>query len=64
MEPTSLKNCRLCLGPHDEEIHEATLRIHTWLRGEITSRIVPWRSLLPIRPPETTDGKLPAPAGS
>ena len=29
-------DCRVCLGEHDEEIHGATVRVHTWLRREVT----------------------------
>ena len=28
--------CRICLGPHDEEIHEATLSVRRWFREEVT----------------------------
>jgi hypothetical protein len=38
MERTSLKKpeCAVCYSTHDEEIHEATLRIHRWFRGQVT----------------------------
>ncbi len=29
------KNCKVCLTEHDPEIHEATLRLHEWLRARI-----------------------------
>jgi len=28
--------CRICLGPHDDEIHEATLSVRRWFREEVT----------------------------
>jgi len=28
--------CRICLGPHDDEIHEATLSVRRWFRDEVT----------------------------
>ena len=28
--------CRICLGPHDEEIHAATLSVRRWFRDEVT----------------------------
>ncbi len=30
--------CALCSGPHDEAIHDATVSIHNWFRGEIERR--------------------------
>lgn len=30
-----MKECRLCLGPHDPAIHQATVRIHQWLRAKL-----------------------------
>ena len=29
-------DCPICYAPHDEEIHEATLRIHEWFFGQVT----------------------------
>ena len=29
-------DCHVCLVPHDDEIHEATLQLHKWLRREVT----------------------------
>jgi hypothetical protein len=51
MERVRSKKCHLCLGQHDEEIHEATLRIRSWLRREILTQIAPW-TRNPERPPE------------
>jgi hypothetical protein len=28
--------CRICLGPHDDEIHAATLSVRRWFRNEVT----------------------------
>jgi hypothetical protein len=33
------KNCKVCLGEHDSEIHEATLRLHEWLRNNVNKSI-------------------------
>jgi hypothetical protein len=30
--------CAVCYGKHDEEIHEATLRIHRWFCEQVTHR--------------------------
>ena len=29
------KNCKVCLMEHDSEIHDATLRLHEWLRERV-----------------------------
>jgi hypothetical protein len=29
-------DCPVCLVAHDPEIHEATLRVHQWLRDKVT----------------------------
>jgi hypothetical protein len=31
-----VKECRICLGQHEEEIHDATLSVRQWFRGEVT----------------------------
>lgn len=28
--------CDVCLGEHDEAIHDATVNVHAWFRGEVT----------------------------
>ena len=28
--------CRICLGPHDDEIHAATISVRRWFREEVT----------------------------
>jgi hypothetical protein len=30
------KECPVCLGQHEERIHEATLNVREWFRGEVT----------------------------
>ncbi|MGA2722238.1 MAG: hypothetical protein ABSG79_07460 [Bryobacteraceae bacterium] len=30
------KECPVCLGQHDEQIHDATLSVRQWFRGEVT----------------------------
>jgi hypothetical protein len=31
-----LKECPVCFGQHEEQIHEATLNVREWFRGEVT----------------------------
>jgi hypothetical protein len=31
-----VKECRVCLGQHEEQIHDATLSVLQWFRGEVT----------------------------
>ena len=31
-------DCRVCCGPHDDEIHAATSRVHEWFRKEMARR--------------------------
>ena len=30
-----MAECRICLGRHDPEIHQATLAVHEWLRSRL-----------------------------
>ena len=30
------KECRVCLGEHEERLHDATLNVRQWFRGEVT----------------------------
>jgi hypothetical protein len=32
--------CAVCYLTHDDEIHEATLRIHRWFYGQVTRNFV------------------------
>ncbi len=34
-------DCRVCLGQHDDEIHEATLSVRRWFRDEVTKSFQP-----------------------
>lgn len=36
---TSKGECKVCYLPHNDEIHEATLRIHQWLQHELTRKL-------------------------
>lgn len=31
-----MPECKVCLGPHEEEIHAATVRVMEWFRWEVT----------------------------
>ncbi len=35
------QECSICSGMHDQEIHEATVSIHRWLRHEIETWFEP-----------------------
>ncbi len=30
-----MPECKICLGPHDDEIHAATLRVRAWFRSQV-----------------------------
>ncbi|MGA1994272.1 MAG: hypothetical protein ABSH45_00715 [Bryobacteraceae bacterium] len=30
------RECRICMGEHDEETHSATLAVRAWYRAEVT----------------------------
>ncbi|MGA9623182.1 MAG: hypothetical protein WBL65_04490 [Bryobacteraceae bacterium] len=30
------KECPVCFGQHEEQIHDATLAVRQWFRGEVT----------------------------
>jgi hypothetical protein len=30
------KECPVCLGQHEEQIHDATLSVRQWFRSEVT----------------------------
>jgi hypothetical protein len=32
----AVRDCRICFGPHDQEIHDASVSIRRWFRGEVT----------------------------
>ena len=29
-------DCRVCFAPHNDEIHEATVRVHRWFQQQVT----------------------------
>ena len=35
------RECRVCLGLHDEEIHAATVRIRQWFRSQVVKAFLP-----------------------
>jgi hypothetical protein len=37
----AVQECAVCFGLHDDEIHDATVSIHRWLRREIERRTEP-----------------------
>jgi hypothetical protein len=32
-------DCAVCFVPHDDEIHDATLRVRSWLNRELTRKL-------------------------
>ncbi len=36
-----VRTCRVCFGPHDAEIHAATLSVHSWFRYQVTRYLDP-----------------------
>ena len=34
-----IRTCKICLEQHDEEIHEATDRVHGWFRAQVTKHL-------------------------
>lgn len=37
---TRVRECPVCLGQHEDEIHTATLRVRRWFRFEVTKGLV------------------------
>jgi hypothetical protein len=35
------RECRVCFGPHDEEIHQASTSIKEWFKAEVTRYLPP-----------------------
>ena len=33
------RDCPVCLAAHDEDIHQATLRLHRWFHYHVTHRL-------------------------
>jgi len=63
MKRTNQNDCRYCLGPHDVDIHAATMSIHAWLREEIMRKIEPYRPIVYGRKVETIPCEMPRAAG-
>lgn len=36
-----VRDCKVCLIEHDEEIHAATLEVHTWFEFQVTKNFEP-----------------------
>jgi hypothetical protein len=45
-------DCPVCYLSHDEETHEATLRVHRWFREHVTRNLVDESSFGPEMHPE------------
>ena len=41
VKETDADECRVCAGPHDQEIHDATLAVHAWLRDHLALALAP-----------------------
>ena len=47
MQPCTIEDapkpaeCPVCLDRHDQEIHDATVKLHAWFRHELERRTVP-----------------------
>ena len=39
-KPKAGAECKVCLAPHDDEIHDATLRVKKWFRYHVTRSFV------------------------
>ena len=35
-KPRAGAECKVCFAPHDDEIHQATLRVRKWFRYQVT----------------------------
>ena len=44
-------DCKVCYGPHDAEIHEATLSVHAWFRQEVTLGFPQDEAVMEVAPP-------------
>jgi hypothetical protein len=52
----SKSECAVCYSTHDDEIHEATLRIHRWFSGYVTRNFEDRAILAPELQPELVAG--------
>jgi hypothetical protein len=48
----SNSECAVCYSTHEDEIHEATLRVHRWFRGQVTHNFEDVPFVAPGLPPE------------
>ena len=39
LKPARVCDCKICYVQHNDEIHEATLRIRRWLRYEVNRKL-------------------------
>jgi hypothetical protein len=37
--PSRLRECKTCLGEHDDEIHAATLHVHEWFHYQVVKNL-------------------------
>ena len=35
-DSTKVPDCKICMVPHDEDIHSATLAVRRWFGGQVT----------------------------
>ena len=52
-EAGKVPDCRVCLVPHDEDIHSATLAVRQWFAAEVTKHFE-------ADPEETEELTIPA----
>ncbi len=58
MKQNGNKNCDICLVPHDDDIHGATVRIRDWFREEVvrqTTPMSPYVRVMRVDPDEEDD---------
>lgn len=39
--PIRVRDCKVCLMPHNDEIHAATLNVRQWFGDQVTKNFVP-----------------------
>ena len=47
LKKNARSECSVCYSTHDDEIHEATLSIHSWFYGQVTRNFVEDAPLAP-----------------
>ena len=40
--------CKVCMGDHNRELHQAVLRIHSWLRSRLLLVLTPIKRSQPL----------------